>query len=73
MENTKNDGPYSPDNCCWVTPHFQSRNKRNNKIITWMGETKILKDWSDDLGIHYDTLKYRIKAGYSLDEVFQNG
>lgn len=33
LDRIDNDGPYSPDNCRWVEPKDNNRNRRNNIII----------------------------------------
>lgn len=48
LDRIDNDGNYSPENCQWVTPSANSRNKRNNVWITAFGETKVLSDWAKD-------------------------
>jgi len=61
LERKDNNKGYSPGNCCWTTRASQNRNKRNSLLITHAGLTLCAKDWSDRLGIHYQTLYSRLK------------
>ena len=65
------NGNYCPENCRWITLEEQQRNKRNVKPITWNGETHLLPEWADILGIKYGTLWKRMRDGKPLDEVFK--
>lgn len=53
IERKDNDGPYSPDNCCWATIQEQERNKRNNIRVEADGEAKVLKQICEEQGIPY--------------------
>jgi len=44
-----------------VTSRLRSANQ-----ITWMGKTRCIADWADDLGISRESLKWRIKAGWPI-------
>jgi hypothetical protein len=61
---------YSPNNCCWVTPKKNNRNRRNNHLLTAFGETKTLVEWSEDSRciVSQNTLHYRIKAGMTAKQ-----
>jgi hypothetical protein len=48
IDRTDNDGPYSPDNCRYVTPQVNSLNKRSNIWIEAFGERKTLSQWIED-------------------------
>jgi hypothetical protein len=64
-------GNYEPSNCKWSTELEQQRNRRNNVSIMWNGETHILIEWSEMLGIKLDTLHKRLyKYNWSVDRAF---
>jgi hypothetical protein len=65
IDRINNDGPYSPDNCRWTTRENQLRNTRHNVFLTLNDLTLCLRDWSNKLGILYETLQYRKKQGWS--------
>jgi hypothetical protein len=48
VDRADNDGPYSPENCRFVSVTTNCRNKRNNNLIEAFGETKCLADWCED-------------------------
>lgn len=51
---------YSPDNCRWITYKEQQNNRRNNRYITYKGETKTLAEWCEKYGIRFCTLERRL-------------
>jgi hypothetical protein len=64
---------YSPDNCRWATSVEQARNKRNHRRITHRGQTRILVEWADLLGISSDTLCKRLARMSSSKALAQAG
>lgn len=61
------NGNYCPENCRWATGKEQNANKRNNRILTYNGKSQTLQQWSEETGIEYTTLLYRIKHGWTLE------
>lgn len=52
---------YSKENCRWATRDVQAKNRGSfNKVFSYQGETKILKDWARHFGIKYTTLYMRL-------------
>lgn len=64
------DGNYEPSNCRWVDMKAQGRNKRNNRLLEYNGEQHTLSEWSEILGIGYQTLYARItRYGWNGQDV----
>lgn len=59
------NGDYCPGNCRWATYTEQERNKSNNHILTYNGESHCVSEWSELVGIPKDVLYARLKIGWS--------
>lgn len=65
------DGPYSPKNCRWATAIEQARNKRTNCRIEYKGESRVLTEWAEILGVDIKFLSARLINGMSVDQAFE--
>jgi len=70
IDRKDNDSDYCPENCHWTTHKTNSRNKRNNRLITAFGETKCLSAWVEDdrCKVERDTLKSRLKLNWDIEK-----
>ena len=65
------NGNYEPNNCRWVNNKSQANNRTNNRVITYRNETHTLAEWSEILGIKYETLAARLnKYKWSVEQAF---
>ena len=69
IDRINNNGPYSPDNCRWVTQYVQANNMSTNVRYTYDGTTMTRKCWEYALGISSDLSYRRDKAGYTFDQI----
>jgi len=68
IDRRENNRGYEPSNCRWATRTEQSRNRRNNRLVT-LGEERIpLSEACERTGIPYGTAKWRLRNGRSDDE-----
>lgn len=73
LENDRkdNNGNYSPLNCRFTTRRGNCRNKRDNRIITYNGMSKIFIEWCEYLDMPRSVLKDRInKLKWPIDKAF---
>ena len=64
-----NNGNYCPENCKWISLAKQARNKRNNHLITYNGETKCMAEWAEIVGIKQDVIKDRLnRYNWTVEE-----
>lgn len=71
LDRIDNHGDYCKENCRWATATEQARNTRNverAKRFEFRGETKTIREWSEEYGINRKTLTARlIKYGWTIE------
>ena len=61
---------YKPNNCRWANFTIQARNKTNNNLVTYNNETKCVAQWCEDLNIPYNTIRARLRLGWTPELAF---
>lgn len=64
-----NDGPYAKWNCRWETVQQQQNNRVSSRFIEAFGKKQTISQWSREVGIRHDTILWRIKLGWSVEDV----
>lgn len=72
IERLDCNGHYEPSNCTWIKASEQSKNRRNNIMISVNGESSTLRDWCVRFGLKYKNIHQYIKRkNKPADEALQ--
>ena len=69
LDRIDGDGNYCKENCRWADKLTQDNNRSSCRWLELNGERHSLTAWSRKLGISRDTLKARIRYGWSDERV----
>lgn len=64
---------YSPQNCRWATIKEQANNTRRNHYLILNDEKKTIAEWSEVTGIKQNTILYRIRRGWRVEDALTKG
>lgn len=63
IDRINNDGHYEKGNVRWGTREQQMRNSRQAVMLTALGRTQCIRDWSREIGISETTIRLRKRRG----------
>ena len=68
IERRDVNGNYCPDNCEWIPNEQQARNTRKVRRLTFNGIERPLTEWAEILGLRPNTIKTRLRLGWSVND-----
>ena len=65
------DGDYTPENCRWADDRTQRRNRRDNRVVEYLGERMTLVEACERSGVEYNRAKDRLlRYGWTAERTF---
>lgn len=71
IDRINNDEGYRPNNCRITTNSIQALNRRSNIIVTYDGNTYVLKELCKKYNFNYQLVHSRLKRGWSIERAVQ--
>jgi len=71
LDRIDNNKGYSKENCRWSSKKTQSRNQERRKLYTYKGESKLLVEWCELLGLTFWSLSRRVALGWTIEEAIE--
>ncbi len=71
IDRINTNGNYCPENCRWADWKTQQRNRRNNHLIEFRGETRCLAEWCETLNISRSAFHKGVNRGMTPAEYFE--
>jgi|TARA_R100000501_G_C2627736_1_gene121704 hypothetical protein len=71
IDRINNNGDYSKENCRWATRSEQQRNKRNNRYLTYKGETKLLVEWAEKLNLNPSSMGGGLSKKWPIEKILR--
>lgn len=69
IDRVNSHGPYSPENCRWITIQEQQKNKRNILKFFYLGDLYTVDTFCNKFGISKAMFYDRKHKGWSLDQI----
>lgn len=69
LDREINELGYEPGNCRWATKVTQARNTRGNVKLIYNGKEMTQAEFAQLVGIKQTTVSYRMRAGWSAEEI----
>lgn len=67
IDRINNNGNYCKENCHWVTPKQNGRNRRTNRLITFRGKTQCVTAWAEEIGISSKMIYKRLNRNWFVE------
>lgn len=69
LDRIKLNEGYGPDNCRWASPKQQARNRSNNVMLSYNGESRCAAEWAEIIGVTNLTIWNRTKKGLPIEKI----